>query len=324
MVGSKDNQAVLSLWSCDHLEELMFPSALKFKSAWVELIFFMLAALLRIGVTRASNRTKTRSCPLEVRTLANSKGIIVTQWDRWCFGGLSVQVAKAAHMRSSSPRLPEEGCPKLGRLVLLPLCRKCCRLGQSLSRAGPARFVWGLEVGGSFCQAKKQGKGNPEDSKEQYRVFLIFNFQLTMENVKVCEIEWWGGSVQKGVLPVAGPDKRGLDGQDIKPQINIYPAERALSSLLFTASGYLAGWARLGEIRLLGASLGHLVAGSLIILLQRVKILRALPNPKGTQAHWEFRSLAMHMWSSLRFEKHSKQSYGPQWKVPTRHLDLWS
>lgn len=62
-----------------------------------------------------------------------------------------------------------------------------------------------------------------------------------MENVKVCEIEWWGGSVQKGVLPVAGPDKRGLDGQDIKPQINIYPAERALSSLLFTASGYLAG-----------------------------------------------------------------------------------
>lgn len=57
MVDSKDNQAILSLWTCDHLEELMFPSALKFESASVELIFSVLVALLRIGVTRASKQS---------------------------------------------------------------------------------------------------------------------------------------------------------------------------------------------------------------------------------------------------------------------------
>lgn len=74
-------------------------------------------------------------------------------------------------------------------------------------QAEPARFLQGLEVGGSFYQTEKQKKDNPryKDPNEPNRAFLMLIFQV-MGNLIICAIEWWGQCMEGvGVQSVGGP-----------------------------------------------------------------------------------------------------------------------
>lgn len=116
-----------------------------------------------------------------------------------------------------------------------------------------------------------------------------------MGNLGVCVTEWGGDSVQEGVgaQSVAGPGGKGRHCPETKPQINVSRRGRAVRPGPSFREPPAA--ARPGQGRLLVASVEHLVAGGLMVLLQKVKILRALPNSKKLEAHWEGGSLATQM-----------------------------
>lgn len=106
-----------------------------------------------------------------------------------------------------------------------------------------------------------------------------------MENVKVCEIEWWGAVCRRGSHLWQARAREALMAK-IKNHKSIFTQrkELCLPPCLQLLGVWLAeqGWVKADSW---GYVWDHLVAGNLIIMLQRVKILRVLPNPKGTQVH---------------------------------------
>lgn len=106
-----------------------------------------------------------------------------------------------------------------------------------------------------------------------------------MENVKVCEIEWRGAVCRRGSRLWQARTREALMAR-IPNHKSIFTQRKELCfpPYLQLLGVWLAeqGLVKAGS---LGQVWDQLVAGRLIILLQRVKILRALPNPKGTQPH---------------------------------------
>lgn len=157
--------------------------------------------------------------------------------------------------------------------------------GRVLARLGQQGFPEAWKWEEASARLKSRGKRIQKTQRNNIEFFLILNFQLTMENVKVCEIEWRGAVCRRGsrlwqartreALMARIPNHKSIFTQ--RKELCFPPCLQLLGVWLAEQGLVKAGsWGQVWD---------HLVAGSLIILLQRVKILRALPNPKGTQPH---------------------------------------
>lgn len=115
-----------------------------------------------------------------------------------------------------------------------------------------------------------------------------------MENLIVCVTGRWRHCTEgRGVQSVAGPGQERPQLPWNKTTSQYLPSgkERVSSTSCYNFRESPAAWARPRESGRLVVSWEHLVACRLI-LLQKVKILRTLPNSKKIQAHWECGSLA--------------------------------
>lgn len=127
--------------------------------------------------------------------------------------------------------------------------------GRVLARLGQQGFPEAWKWEEASARLKSRGKRIQKTQRNNIEFFLILNFQLTMENVKVCEIEWRGAVCRRGSRLWQARTREALMAR-IPNHKSIFTQRKELCFPPFTASGCLAGWARLGESRLLGASLG--------------------------------------------------------------------
>lgn len=129
-----------------------------------------------------------------------------------------------------------------------------------------------------------------KDQMNKNRGFSMLIFQSIRANLIICVIEWWGAVYRREweYRGWQGQGREGLDCHDTKPQFNIYPAGKSsISPILVTSGSHLLAEQDPVKARSYRQDQDHLVAGRLITQLQKGKILRAVPNPKGIQAHWE-------------------------------------
>lgn len=92
-------------------------------------------------------------------------------------------------------RLPKAGTPAWS-------CFHCAgsaaAWGRVLARLGQQGLSEAWKWEEASARPKSRGKRIQKTQRNNIEFFLIFNFQLTMENVKVCEIEWWGQCAEGG------------------------------------------------------------------------------------------------------------------------------